>query len=99
MDQRDFCWLKSFVININYVLRIKVRNQQKHVPPQQDQMEGKKWNSSIINASNLTPQASRFFAKDTAQKSVQLASLIMRSVKHSELKWIFIYICSLLYLL
>jgi hypothetical protein len=28
-----------------------------------------------------------------AQKSVQLAPLIMRSVRHLELKWIFIYIC------
>lgn len=48
MDQRSFCWLKSFVININDVLPIKVRNQQKHVPPLQDKMEGKKWNSSTI---------------------------------------------------
>jgi hypothetical protein len=35
------------------------------------------------NASNLTPQAGRFFAKHTAQKSVQLAPLFMRSVRRS----------------
>jgi hypothetical protein len=34
----------------------------------------------ITNASNLTPQADRFFAKHKAQKSVQLAPLFMRSV-------------------
>ena len=34
----------------------------------------------LTNASNLTPQAGRFFAKHTAQKSVQLAPLFMRSV-------------------
>jgi len=34
----------------------------------------------ITNASNLTPQAGRFFAKHTAQKSVQLATLFMQSV-------------------
>ncbi|MFT4940549.1 MAG: hypothetical protein ACI88A_003606 [Paraglaciecola sp.] len=36
--------------------------------------------ASLTNASNLTPQAGRFFAKQTAQKSVQLAPLFMRSV-------------------
>jgi hypothetical protein len=34
----------------------------------------------LTNASNLTPQAGRFFAKHTAQKSVQLAPLFMRAL-------------------
>jgi|TARA_B110000211_G_scaffold129858_1_gene149201 hypothetical protein len=38
----------------------------------------------LTNASNLTPQAGRFFAKPTAQKSVQLAPLFMRSVRRIE---------------
>jgi hypothetical protein len=61
MDQRDFCWLKSFVININYVLRIKVRNQQEHVPPQQAQMGGKKWNNSTIKRYKIIWQVLRVY--------------------------------------
>jgi hypothetical protein len=37
-------------------------------------------NLMLTNASNLTPQAGRFFAKHTAQKSVQLAPLFMRAL-------------------
>jgi hypothetical protein len=41
----------------------------------------------LTNASNLTPQAGRFFAKLTAQKSVQLAPRFMRSVSFSIKLW------------
>ena len=37
----------------------------------------------LTNASNLTPQAGRFFAKHTAQKSVQLATQFMRALSQS----------------
>lgn len=36
---------------------------------------------NLTNASNLIPQVGRFFAKHTAQKSVQHAPLFMRSVR------------------
>jgi hypothetical protein len=72
MDQRGFCWLKIFVINIKDVLPIKVRNQQEHVPPLQDKMEEKKWNSSTIN--NESDQITRRLSSSLANCSQQVAA-------------------------
>jgi hypothetical protein len=42
----------------------------------------------LTSALNLTPQAGRFFAKHTAQKSVQLAPLFMRALCASRINLI-----------